>query len=221
VDLVCYHLFWRNKSIDLLYKRQIFLCRLDKFLKDDPWEGAWTDFCIENNLWNRNSLEGEDGLINEIKRWHFISCWHLSDHESMAMWKIYSSEQAGIAIKTSIKKFKDSLLDEKQQIYIGKVEYIENHDVHKENYDITGDWAGLSQICLKRQCFKYEQEVRIIERDMEGKKEHSFIDIDLNFIDKVRLSPLFNDAFIESIKDISSKYGLDESLIEKSSLYSK
>ena len=29
-----------------------------------------------------------------------INCWHESDHESAAMWKLYAKDDNGIAIKT-------------------------------------------------------------------------------------------------------------------------
>lgn len=213
---------WRylsiEKYIDLLYKKQLYLCRLDKF--EDSWEGKWTDAYIKRNPYSRDCLEGDDGLINEIHRWYFICCWHLAKYESVAMWKIYSSEHAGIAIKTSIKKLKDSLLNEEQQIHIGKVNYIEDHATHEEKEsDISHlHWGGLSQTCIKRQCFEYEKEVRLIECN-QNNIEFSYIDINLKFIDEVRLSPLINNAFIDSIRDVSSKFGINPDVIKKSRLY--
>jgi hypothetical protein len=213
---------WRylaiEKYIDLLYRKKLYLCRLDKF--EDPWEGEWTESYIDRNPYARECLEGRDGLINEIKTWYFISCWHLAEHESVAMWKIYSSEHAGIAIKTTIGKLKKSCTDEKQQIHIGEVEYIDDHFSYKEHYISPLHWGGLSQACIKRRSFEYEKEVRLIECNQKS-PEYSYVDLDLQFIEEIRLSPLMKDAFVDTIKALSEKFEIDSSLIVKSNLYNR
>lgn len=211
---------WRylsiEKYIDLLCREKLYLCRLDKF--EDPWEGKWTEAYIKRNPYARECLEGKDGLINEFKKSYFISCWHLAEHESVAMWKIYSSEHAGIAIKTTIGKLKKSLTDENQQIHIGEVEYIDDHSSHKEHHISNIHWGGLSQACIKRRSFEYEKEVRLIECNLKSPKD-SYVDLDLQFIEEIRLSPLMKDAFVDTIKALSEKFGIDSSLIVKSNLY--
>lgn len=45
-----------------------------------------------------------DRLERAVKwrRNHFMSCWHASDHESEAMWRLYASYHKGVAIQTDI-----------------------------------------------------------------------------------------------------------------------
>jgi hypothetical protein len=216
-------IIWRylslEKYIDLLYRKQLFLCRLDKF--NDPWEGEWTEAYKVRNIFARECLEGNEGLINNFfKTQYFISCWHLSEHESIAMWKIYSSEHAGIAIKTTIGRLKNSLTDVNQQLHIGEVEYIDDHFNYKEKEQnkYFHHFGGLSETCIKRKSFDYEKEVRLIECNQK-KPESSYVDLNLQFIEEIRLSPLMEDAFVESIKALSEKFDIEPRCIEKSKLY--
>lgn len=217
-------IIWRylslTKYIDLLHRKQLYLCRLDKF--DDPWEGEWTNAYKKRSPF-QNDLDGEDGLINNIfKRQYFISCWHLSDHESVALWKIYSSENEGVAIKSTIGKLKASLqVDQIQLLHIGKVEYIDNHSTYEEKEESKSNyWGGLSEACKKRQYFDYEKEVRIIEdNDSVPRLQNSYANLDLQFIEEIRLSPLMGSVVIDTIKAVSEKFGVNSGLIKKSTIY--
>lgn len=66
-------IIWRymslDKYIDLLYRKELFLCRLDKLI--DPWEGSWSKQEIEESPYKEDDLKGPDGLIQEFKRWSF------------------------------------------------------------------------------------------------------------------------------------------------------
>jgi len=38
-----------------------------------------------------------------------INCWHISDHESVAMWKLYAAGAPGIAVRSTVERFASSL----------------------------------------------------------------------------------------------------------------
>jgi hypothetical protein len=52
-----------------------------------------------------------------------VSCWHMNDYESKAMWKLYANK--GIAIESTIGQFKSSFLREsgENKIYVFPVRY--------------------------------------------------------------------------------------------------
>lgn len=201
------------KYIDLLHRKKLFLCRVDQF--DDPYEGEWT------KGWREETQVPEELITSWFKKQYFVSCWHLAEYESVAMWKIYCSENDGVAIKTTIGKLKDSLgCDQDQQIHIGEVEYIDDHSNYVEKKRFTGYWGGLGQVCKKRKIFSYENEVRIIEDDFDNKSWFSYARfLDFQFIEEVRLAPLMSDMFMDSLKDVSEKYGLSAEFIRKSTIY--
>jgi hypothetical protein len=51
--------------------------------------------------------------INEFNAKYGVNCWHKSDYESEAMWKLYSASGQGIAIESTIKQLKNSILFDK------------------------------------------------------------------------------------------------------------
>jgi len=213
---------WRYMSlakyIDLLHRKKLFLSRIDRF--DDPYEGQWTNAWKEYSSFHLD-LDGENGLINTMfNKQYFISCWHLSEHESVAIWKIYCSESDGIAIKSTIGKIIKSLsVDQEQQIHIGVVEYIDDHSKYENKEIPTNYWGGLGEICKKRKCFSYENEVRIIEDNFSNKSEYSYANLDLQFIEEIRLAPRMSEMFIDAVKELSAKFGVSADLIKKSSIY--
>ena len=62
----------------------------------------------------------------ETVRQVFISCWHRSEYESAAMWKLYLKSDEGVAISTTCDRlsrcFKDGT---PHDIFIGEVDYLD------------------------------------------------------------------------------------------------
>jgi len=54
--------------------------------------------------------------MSEINRnwpkFNAINCWHMNDHESAAMWKLYLKSDEGIAIQSTYRKLKDAITDD-------------------------------------------------------------------------------------------------------------
>lgn len=146
-------IIWRymplDKYIDLLYRKELFLCRLDKL--EDPQEGSWTKQEIDKSPWPEDAIQ-------EFKEWSFINCWHLNKVESAAMWELYSSKNAGIAIKTTIGKLKNSLKEDSKRLHIGKVNYVDNY-IDDLEYSLPQDSNRLTMlgpVFKKRKSFLHE-----------------------------------------------------------------
>ena len=53
----------------------------------------------------------------------YLSCWHMNEHESVAMWKIYQSgAPQGIAIQSTYRRLSEAITDD-SGILIGTVAY--------------------------------------------------------------------------------------------------
>lgn len=89
---------------------------------------------------------------------YFINCWHANEHESSAMWEIYSHKEEGVAIVTTPKLIHESLSDCPERIYCGLVTYGDYEDQH---FEISEDNA-FNLIMKKRESFSHEIEYRIV-----------------------------------------------------------
>nr|VFK54433.1 MAG: Protein of unknown function (DUF2971) [Candidatus Kentron sp. TUN] len=90
----------------------------------------------------------------------YISCWYESAYESAAMWNIYSKD-SGLAIRTTLRDFIDSFQNTTEEIYIGRVKYI---DYDKESL-FLGNMFRL--LLHKRKSFEHEREIRAVIQKYE------------------------------------------------------
>jgi hypothetical protein len=108
---------WRymdfTKLVSLVDSRRLYFTRADKF--HDPFEGSWP----KTNVDARQSMvvdvppEMREALAKQIgdmaghlPRFLAINCWHMNDHESAAMWKLYLKSNEGIAVQSSYKSLR-------------------------------------------------------------------------------------------------------------------
>ena len=160
---------WRymdfTKLVSCIDAQCLFFARADTF--DDPFEGSYPKM----NVTARKPvpigipLDGHERYIKAMarleefnKKWPkftAINCWHMNEHESAAMWKLYLKSNEGIAIQSTYRKLRLSLIDE-EKVFLGVVKYI---DYEKEWID-----AGnlFSPFVHKRRSFEHEREVRAL-----------------------------------------------------------
>jgi len=100
---------------------------------------------------------GKDGL-----RTTFVSCWHESEGESEALWRLYCPpSSAGVAIRTTFTALNLSLGDD-PDTKIGRVRYI----------DFRKSFAGPNDaIFRKRQSLSHEREARAVIHRIEARDE--------------------------------------------------
>ncbi|MFK9119548.1 hypothetical protein ACJEBK_22090 [Peribacillus frigoritolerans] len=218
---------WRymdfSKFVNLLDTNSIFFTKPNKFR--DPFEGAFSeqDFIrligeppsynpdIRYDYDNRRQM-----LINESRMlldFVGVSCWHLNNTESAAMWDLYLRSGEGIAIKSNIEKLTNSIQDD---ISIGQVQYI---DYFK---DMASD-NTYESLFYKRNSFSHENEFRLIHfDDIEEPKFQEYgvpIISDLNhLIDEIYVAPTAPKWFVETVASVVKKYNIDKP-IRQSSLY--
>ncbi len=207
--------------IELLKSKEINFARADCF--DDPFEGT---LGRKNNI-SENINNSFPGLkdeqikimvsclgstIEKIKYFMYLSCWHMNNYESIAMWRLYSKTKNSVAIKCKYSSLVNAFSDD---VLIGKVDYI---DYEKELIRVDN---LCYPIMCKRKEYSYEKEIRAvkslsyIDNNIKNLKEK----VDLNsIIEDVYISPGCSSFFPEVVNDIINKYEL-KATIKKSNLY--
>lgn len=156
----------------MLMTKKLYFSRSDKF--DDSFEGSKTQQVVQYTeelirQFNRNIGVADENndpdlqlramrIVSQLMRHYtYILCWHMSEFESIAMWKLYGRINESIAIQTTYQRLADCLPD---CCKMGVVRYI-NYAEHKPE-----ELANFSPYYYKRESFAYEQEVRaMIQND--------------------------------------------------------
>ena len=144
---------------------------------------------------------GKDGLHTT-----FVSCWHESQVESEALWRLYCPpSSAGVAIRTTYSALTLSLGDN-PDIKIGRVRYI----------DFRKTFAGPNDaIFRKRQSLSHEREVRAVVHRFDARDKVGIrIPIALNqILETVVVSPFAPTWFEEVLKEIMQRFSVDVPII--------
>ncbi|MCJ7572614.1 MAG: DUF2971 domain-containing protein [Candidatus Thermoplasmatota archaeon] len=221
---------WRfqdfTKFVSVLNNNSLFFPFASKL--NDPFEGKISNLTIE---YLKKNID-EDILIQSFKCWYRLrdSCgvnsWHINNHESAAMWKLYLKSNEGIAIQSTVKKlkncFKNNLDDD---IFIGKVIYFNHFSEVMPLVDV------FTMYMYKSKSFDYEKELRAItyridkkEKVKSSKKKSDnsfeensngfFVSCDLDIlIDKIVVSPTSDNWFKELVESTIEKYDFKKQVI--------
>jgi hypothetical protein len=170
-------------------------------------EAAKRRFIGEHNL----------GVMRWSRKLLFISSWHMSNHESVAMWKLYVKSDQGIAVQSTLGRMISSFANSKEDVYIGEVKYVDY-----EKQQIPSNNVFFLAV-HKRMSFEYERELRAIVLSPENLPGIS-VPIDLNsLILRVFVSPNSPVWIHDLVKKMLIKYGLNKEVIhsglEKNPMY--
>ena len=156
----------------------------------------------------------------------FVSCWHMNDSESTAMWREYVKDTNGLAIQSTFSRLAQCLngYSNQDQLKIGMVNYID-YEVDKFNLEILWEF-----IFSKRKPFEHERELRAViwKRDHETLPSDSLI-LDpftltepqsdesgvvipvvlADLIDRIIVAPKAAPWFKNLVESICSKYNLN------------
>ena len=173
---------WRymdfTKFLALLEHSSLFFARVDKL--GDPFEGYLPTRVLENlrNTFNNNSDPADNiywnitQVFRTFAAFTLVSCWHESSQESMAMWKLYSKEADGVAIKTTFASLSESLQCD-EDVFVGRINYVDYDAaspigiLDDEDRLFKGPSADpllklRSSFFHKRKAFEHEKEVRAL-----------------------------------------------------------
>lgn len=150
------------KFIDLISSRQLYFCRSDQL--GDPFEGSipkktadrrWAEIQEQSKDFEREiALYKAAG--EQIRKYVFVNCWHMSEHESAALWALYAGSNTGIAIRSTRSRLGSSLVNSKPGIWQVPVFYI---DYDNDEIPSLTRWAPFR---FKRKSFAHEKELRAV-----------------------------------------------------------
>lgn len=224
-----------SKFLSLLETEKLFFSQPKHF--EDPWEGEFSDkdfksLTLTVTDTQRKELRSRFSLIRDRTA---ISCWHINNYESAAMWKLYLRNGEGIAIKSTIQKLGDAL-DAKplsHDVHISDVKYIDYSNTHA-----SSTFDDLEVFFCKRPSFSHENELRAVVQlyappktgkhldDMENLTKTPppnggiAIPVDLaKLVSEIYLAPK-TPAWLETlVKDLMKRYGLGNIKVTQSPLY--
>jgi hypothetical protein len=145
-----------------------------------------------------------DGLVSQLRAAHEqvngkfgVSCWHESEYESDAMWKLYSASGQGIAIESTVGQLRESL-GYRTDLIIDRVRYMdfEQDPIEKGHRHY--------RLFVKRKSFEHEKEVRAtILLPTEGEGVALNCDLDI-LITSVHVSPTADAFVLDAIEALCS-----------------
>ena len=235
------------KFLSILDKKALYFSRLDQLSEFDPFEGylPLQNIELEKITFDKLSAEWKEstGIKNErhfddwkkglrtiryLVKYHrkvtFVSSWYLKEQESAAMWKLYSSNSAGIAIQSTFQNFVDSFEAYVDfDIYVGQIQYI---DFEKETIPVG---SLIAPFLYKRKNYEHEDELRAmiwtphkgevsITNPLENKYKDDlgiYVPVNLDvLIDRIIVGPNAPPWIVELIKSLSEKFDLMKEIIQ-------
>ncbi len=229
---------WRyvdfTKFVSILETNALFFTRVDKL--GDDFEGSFPRGNIEVDP----SSYGDPLLadltkrhryfVKEIRPFSLVNCWYEGTGESTAMWKMYSEDHQGVAIKTNFLSLSESFVC-KDIIYIGRVDYI---DYEIDSIPRLSDFAPFLH---KRMSSKHENEVRAINIALPlppgildptiplepldlSKPIHdvgAYREVDLSvLVHGLVVAPNAQDWFLELVRSVAARYSLHAPVVRSS-----
>lgn len=227
---------WRymdfTKLISLLESNALYFVRTDKF--EDPYEGTWPRANVDamrfagTNMVQTDptaTVSGDEvvSMFTGLRKFMAVNCWHMNEHESAAMWRLYLKTNEGIAVQTTYSRLRDSIIDQ-QKVWIGKVEYVDYESAKLDQAN------ALTAIVHKRLSFEHEREIRAVAFVLPETDE-SFTDahlaaglsvkVDLpTLIERIYVAPDAPGWFVKLVELVVNRYGLKSPVVQ-SGLYTR
>ena len=228
------------KYIAILQRRSLFFPR--GTLLGDPFEGSSTKPMVATRQYIMQNRTSDPALAEykDLSDAYFavgdfykmavgkylISCWHMNEHESAAMWRLYLRSNEGVCIQSTYQKLRACL---PKCVMIGEVKYI---DYNTEEFAPA---MLFNFILHKRKSFEHERELRAVFWEESGVQDAQpyktkiepaglWIEVDLpSLIETVHISPAAEPWLVTVIQEVTAKYDLHvpvlQSALGESPLY--
>jgi hypothetical protein len=227
---------WRymnfTKFVSMLETQSLYFCRTD--LLEDKLEGsnsrinatldpeiAYKDRPGFIGPWRRMRADQSRHFLWQLK-WTWVNCWHANEHESMAMWKIYSNGNESIAIQSNFKTLQ-SLLP-RRHLEVEAITYLDHAS------EPMSEGSTLYPLLHKGMAYDYEKEVRAIiydpplgkdgwEWERASTEPGRLVPVDLKkLIHAVYIAPSSEPWLRDLVESILIRYGFEKELLRESAL---
>lgn len=205
-----------SKFLSLLLSQKLFMSRSDKF--EDQYEGTFSEPTYEEI---KSIAANNPDFLDDYKQRRkniVISSWHLNEYESYAMWQIFTKNNEGLAIQSTIGRLQKALeIETRFPQYIGEVEYIDYKRQHIPFED------AFFPFLFKRKSFQYEKEIRILSDVTPlhlAVNDGMAVHVDINqLIEKIYIHPKSEKWYKNLVLGLMNKLDFDFT-VEKSDLES-
>ena len=253
---------WRYMSyakfLSLLQRRALFFCRMSELAEKDPFEGHYprvtadriaegerqvteayasrlgerygVAFAREYLEMRREAPDGREHFRETI----CVNCWHVSQHESSAMWQLYVPEREGVAVVSSFKCLCDSFAELPNDVHIGLVGYLDyqKDELHMPDALHPAVGNALHPLLHKRLGFEHERELRAMTYDIGSLPESMLEQLNLQdrllertdkgvfvptefatLVQQVYIVPSALDGVENKVKQVMKHYGVKTPVI--------
>jgi hypothetical protein len=211
------------RFVSMLENGGLFFPRADCL--GDFFEGSFTHANLKEHAeitrdWNPEDREAANRFLKsyeENRQWIMISCWHINEDESAAMWRSYTRTEEAVCIQSTYERLRTCLDD---AVHIGLVRYEDYR-----SYKITVGNIFYPFI-HKRRLYQAEQELRaivwpppdIVSGPPSGGVWKA-VDLD-HLIERVYVAPTKEvwrgTAFRELVNRVMGRYGLTKPVLSSS-----
>ncbi len=223
---------WRymdfTKLISMLDSKCLYFCRADHL--EDKYEGSLPPKYVEDlkSLFATADVSDGDAAAKKLvnfakvfKGFVYINSWHVNEHESAAMWKLYLKSNEGLAIRSTVARLKQGFRESPADVFIGNVEYV---DYSKATIPDTVN--AFRPFLYKRKSFEYEQELRAIVtqepkkvEDKETAAEGLYIPVDLDtLVEQIAVCPTAPRWFPDLVRKTMQRFNINKP-VTQSNLY--
>jgi len=194
------------RLLSLLEESALYFAKVGKL--DDPYEGVLSRPAVESLMQHASGQHNVKVLTTGARSLLFVSSWHLSEHESAAMWKVYSAAGQGIAVQSTVGAIQTALRDAEDRVMIGRVKYIDY------GADPMSDYNLFTLAYCKRKSFEYEKELRlsIAHADLAAPGKPVPVDL-VALIDRVYVAPRLPDWMAQLTGKVLRRYGLEVEVV--------
>lgn len=205
---------------------ELFSTGFNVLVNPGKWDDPFENFILKSKIRFDTGEIGEIGFCDD----YYGQCWTLHK-ASDAMWRIYSPDNNGVRIRTTIRKLAGSLsanLDvwKNSQCFIGKVQYLPNKKlIAFANTALTGMPSPSNfakTLLVKRPAFSHEKEVRLIYFDKDKTESNGLFSYSIdahNLIDQIMIDPRLTKSEADILKGTIVKSTGFKGKIKRSLLY--
>ncbi len=148
------------KLLAVLENRSLYFALPSEF--EDKWEAV-----VPRDLTTAiqtSFVTASGAVLDEFRRFHgrsAINCWYCGPDESVAMWRLYTTSEYGVAITTTVGRLKLALEHCERDVYLGSVRYQDHTEKPAASLSHV-DISPMRPLLQKRVCYKHESELRAI-----------------------------------------------------------
>lgn len=201
------------KLVDLLRTSELYLGQASRF--DDRLEGTLPEQ-VRQGLRDLPDFVAKYGDPTFWEQEHrnrtYLSCWTLGAKDNMALWKLYGSATASVAITTTIKRLTNVAPSwgKYGNVEVKKVRYIDHAGRLRDGvYGLDASVFG-----LKHAAYSFEKEVRIVVTRPNPRKRWPAprairVPVNLDqFLRSIVVAPEAGDWFFDLVADVARRYSV-------------